>query len=61
MKVWVDGEKCIGCGICVDICPDYFRLRDDGLAEAIAQNSKNDDCIKEAAESCPSGAIILKD
>jgi len=52
-KVWVE-EECTLCGLCESICPDVFRLG-DSISEVIegADLAANEDCIKEAAESCP--------
>lgn len=57
--VKVDKEKCIGCGVCVAICPDVFDLGEDGKSRVKkeANLEKNKECIKEAKESCPGGAI----
>ena len=59
MVVKVDKEKCIGCGLCPNICPEVFELGEDGKARVKdgADLEKNKDCIKEAVESCPVGAI----
>ena len=32
MKVWIDQDLCTGDGLCVEICPDVFTMKDDGLA-----------------------------
>ena len=32
MKVWIEQEFCTGDGLCEDLCPDVFEMRDDGLA-----------------------------
>lgn len=52
----VDKEKCTGCGTCVSMCPDCFKISDDGKAE-----SKNDckcDCnIDDVISACPVDAI----
>ncbi len=49
-------ENCIGCGACESICDAVFSV--DGVAQvksdAVASNM---DCVKEAAEACPVGAI----
>ena len=50
----IDKEKCIGCGVCVNICPTGFII-DNAIAEIIDENA---DCIEEAAAACPVGAII---
>jgi ferredoxin len=53
--VKVDKDKCIGCGLCVSICSQVFKMDSDNKAEVIAQ--KNIPCVKEAIESCPVEAI----
>ncbi len=61
MKGLVDKDTCIGCGLCPTICPDIFRMDDDGLA--IAEDIEIADDIlaeaKEAEESCPTAAITI--
>jgi ferredoxin len=32
MKVWIEQEYCTGDGLCEEICPQVFKLGDDGLA-----------------------------
>lgn len=51
-KVWIE-EGCTACGLCSDICPEVFVLRD--VAEVIdgVRYSDYEEMIKEAAESCP--------
>jgi len=59
MKVWVDKEKCIGCGACVAIAPEIFELGEDGKARA-KLSEVNGDLVKlalEAKGNCPTGAI----
>ena len=53
MKLEIDRDGCIGCGVCVEVCPDVFRLADDGLSEVIASPDGFEDAVDEAAESCP--------
>jgi len=56
----VDKNKCIGCGLCVSICPQVFELGDDGKSKIINPNACEGCNCKEAAESCPAQAIILE-
>ena len=53
--VKVDNKKCIGCGLCVSLCPELFEISEDGKAIIISQ--KNPPCAKEAIDSCPVEAI----
>lgn len=55
----VNKEKCIGCGLCVSLCPEVFELEENGKSKLKnnADLKKNRDCIKGAKESCPIGAI----
>lgn len=57
MKIYIDKEKCIGCGACVSICPKVFVLKD---GKAVAKANTNENCAKEAADSCPVQAIEVK-
>ena len=56
----VDKNKCIGCGLCVSLCPEVFELGDDGKSNV--KNAKAcDKCdCKNAADSCPVSAITYK-
>lgn len=62
MKVKVT-EECIACGVCVDICPEVFFLGDDGLAHAKEDEAAKPELaekIREAADSCPTEAIVIE-
>ena len=61
MKAVVD-ESCIGCTLCVQTCPEVFKMEDD-LAVAYADpvpEAAEDDC-RQAAEECPVDAISIKE
>ncbi len=55
-KVSVD-ENCIGCGTCVDICPQVFDLEDDLAVVKEGADLSLDASIIEAAQACPVEAI----
>ena len=55
MAITVNQETCIGCGACVSLCPNGFKLNAEGKSEPTSQDDT--DCAKKAAESCPVQAI----
>ncbi len=64
MKVWVDPERCQGHTLCAMIAPDSFQLSDiDGSSSAVNEvvPEAQVDQVREAAQSCPEQAIILRD
>ena len=58
-KLTVDKDKCIGCGACVAIDPDHFDFSDEGYSEVVKTDALDTAEVKNAAESCPTGAIQL--
>jgi ferredoxin len=62
MKAIVDKDLCIGCSLCVEICPAVFVMNDDSKAEPkISEIPKaQEEKTKEAAASCPVNAIVVK-
>jgi ferredoxin len=61
MKVKVDEEACIGCGVCSDICPQVFEMKDDKAIVIAGANCDEAGCCQEAADSCPTEAIIIEE
>jgi ferredoxin len=51
----VDRNKCIGCGLCSEICEEVFGMGEDGKAHVKKQ--KKTPCVAEAIRSCPVEAI----
>lgn len=55
-------EGCISCGLCESVCPEVFKLNDDGISEVIADPEEEDeDNVREAAEGCPVNVIIIEE
>ncbi len=61
MKVEVNQDMCIGCGLCTNIAPDVFFMNDEGKAKAIDDEITEKDQLlaEEAVNSCPVSAIKL--
>lgn len=59
MSITVDQAKCIGCGRCTEICPDAFKLNENGKSEVI--NNEKNDCAMQAADECPTEAIFVEE
>ncbi len=55
----INKEKCIGCGLCISLCPDVFEIGEDGKSEVKkgADLKANEKCVQEAKEGCPVSAI----
>ena len=59
MKVEVNPDICIGCGVCEDLCPQVFKLI-DGIAVPIhPELCEKVECCRDAADSCPTQAIAI--
>ena len=62
MKACVDKDTCIGCGLCPEVCPEIFKMDDDGKAVA-SQGEVTEDLVssaKEAEDQCPVSAITVE-
>ena len=57
----VDPAVCIGCGLCVQLCPKVFAMQDDGKSKAVNPQGDGDEdsnqCIQGAIDACPVTAI----
>ena len=76
MKVWIDQDLCTGDGVCAEIAPDVFVMRDDGLAYVQEDGHVFDnpggahglasfdegllDAVIESAEECPGECIYIE-
>ncbi|MCB2191330.1 MAG: ferredoxin [Deltaproteobacteria bacterium] len=56
-KVVVDQERCVGCGNCQSLCPEVFRLDLELAKSQVIKPEGGPDCVQEAMDSCPGGAI----
>ncbi len=65
MKVHIDRDECIECGLCASTCSDVFELKTGEKANIVECYQSSGDlstgevgevlrsCVEEAAESCP--------
>lgn len=61
MNAVINRSGCIACGLCVEACPEVFRMADDGLAEAYAEVvPSTEDRAEEARDNCPVSVISLE-
>ena len=58
-KITIDEDVCVGCGLCVNSCPDCFEMVDSGVAKVKSQECSNCD-LKDAANQCPVNAIFVE-
>lgn len=56
--LYVDPNRCRGCGRCATIDPEHFVLRLK-TAEVISQNNLDSEKLTLAINSCPAGVIKL--
>lgn len=63
MKVFVDQDLCISCGLCISICDDVFSWNEDDKAQAIDLDIPEEftEDVEEAVEGCPTEAIKYKE
>lgn len=59
LKVEVNRDLCIGAASCVVLAPTVFELDNEGKAVVLDPSSASEQEIMEAAQSCPTGAIVI--
>lgn len=61
MKTKVDPAICIGCTLCVQTCPEVFRMEGDTAVAYVNPVPKDvESTCKQAADECPVTAIIIE-
>ncbi|MDY6867027.1 MAG: ferredoxin [Chloroflexota bacterium] len=64
MRVVVDEDLCLGCGICEGLAPEVFSMANEPFAEVLVDPvpEEFEEAVRESAEECPEEAIeIIED
>ena len=63
MKVVVDKDLCLGCGICEGLVPEVFSLENEPFAEVLLDPIPEEfwESVHQAVEDCPEGAISIEE
>lgn len=62
LRVIVDRSRCCGYGLCAQLCPEVYKLDENGLvfvdAETIPVGLEEE--AKEGAAACPAEALVIE-
>jgi ferredoxin len=61
MRVIVDEDLCLGCGICEGLAPEVFSMANEPFAEVLVDPvpAEFEEAVRQAAEECPEEAITI--
>ena len=57
----VELSDCITCGVCVEICPDVFRMTGTGYIDVIELPSYPESDVNDAIKYCPVDCIYWEE
>ena len=63
IKINVDYDRCDSNGVCVQMCPEVFEIREDGFLYLFMETAPADlaQKLSDAEDGCPTGAISLEE
>ncbi|MFC7493011.1 MULTISPECIES: ferredoxin [unclassified Nocardioides] len=64
MRVTVIEDKCCGFATCISVAPDVFDIDGDQIAVPLVEGDLPErlhQCAREAAEACPTDAIVIEE
>ena len=60
MKTTINKDVCIGCGLCVSICPEVYKMDEDkAIVICNPVSHEFESKVLEAKENCPVEAISV--
>ncbi len=61
MKIVIDFDLCESNAVCMDVCPDCFRVEEDDTLTVLIENPPTElqPKVEEAVRLCPRQAISL--
>jgi ferredoxin len=59
LGIAIERGACIGSGDCIRLAPTAFELDEQGVAIVLDPSTVDEDTLRQAERSCPSGAIVL--
>ncbi len=57
-KLFINADECIGCDLCVELCPDLF-IADKFVPNVVDKDVTGIQCAKDAVGFCPTNAISI--
>ena len=57
----VELSDCILCGVCVEACPEVFKLNEAGYIEVIESADYPEKDVNEALKNCPADCIYWQE
>lgn len=61
VKAKIDADLCIGCALCVQTCPEVFKMEGDKAVVSVSVVPADvEGTCRQAADECPVTAIIIE-
>lgn len=60
-KPAIEMSDCVQCGICVELYPSVFKLRDAGYIEIVDQAKYDEAKIDEVIKYCPENCVFWEE
>lgn len=60
MPLEIREDYCIGCGLCVELLPEYYEIRNNkAVVRKMPEGDADGLAVRESVDKCPSKAIII--